>query len=243
MEPRLNTCFLGRTRVSIPNGISVGSIVLPRDAPECIARFCYSNPICLSVCYIREPWLNSFKMFSENNITNNNYYPRDLAHCTTLIIDLTLREQYKMLGERRWGMRKSDICDTKPAIIWSEAVYSQIYYRVHIKTRERPIDWWQIWWPRVNFGLCFCGTKFFHRGNIAHFLSERDEILQRWGSGQSTLFPEFRELWSGVHVIPCGGMHQSFTGALVTWQPSMFADSFSVLSIHHIARGLGASFL
>jgi len=42
-------------------------------------------------------------------------------------------------------------------------------------------------------------------------------------------------------------MHQPFTGALVKWffddNFPMFADSFSVLSIHCVARGLGASFL
>jgi len=40
-------------------------------------------------------------------------------------------------------------------------------------------------------------------------------------------------------------MHQSFTGALAKWffdNFPMFADSFSVLSIHCDARGLGAAF-
>jgi len=47
-------------------------------------------------------------------------------------------------------------------------------------------------------------------------------------------------------VIPCGDMHQSFTGTLVKWfidKFPMFADSVSVVSIHCVARGLGASFL
>jgi len=41
-------------------------------------------------------------------------------------------------------------------------------------------------------------------------------------------------------------MHQSFTDALVKWFYDNFfmcADSFSVLSIHCVARRLGASFL
>jgi len=61
--------------------------------------------VCLSVCYTRDPWLNRLA-FSENSITTN--YPRDMAHCTTLLIDLTL-----------WGisnMCKSGIWGTKPAI-------------------------------------------------------------------------------------------------------------------------------
>ena len=62
-----------------------------------------------------------------------------------------------------------------------------------------------------------------------------------------------RELWPTNfreaffhNVIPCGDMHQSFTDALVKWlfdNFPMFADSSSVLSIHCVARGLGASFL
>jgi len=47
-------------------------------------------------------------------------------------------------------------------------------------------------------------------------------------------------------VISCGDIHQSFTDVLVKWffnNFSMFANSFSVLSIHCVVRGLGASFL
>jgi len=47
-------------------------------------------------------------------------------------------------------------------------------------------------------------------------------------------------------VIPCGDMHQSFTEALVKWffdKFPMFADSFRLISIHCVARGLGSSFL
>jgi len=47
-------------------------------------------------------------------------------------------------------------------------------------------------------------------------------------------------------VIPCGNMHQSITHRLVKWffdNFPMFADSFRLLSIHCLARGLGACFL
>jgi len=61
------------------------------------------------------------------------------------------------------------------------------------------------------------------------------------------LFPDFRELfWSVGPVISCGDIHQSFSNTLVKWffdNFPMFANSFSVLSIHRVARGLGASFL
>jgi len=43
-----------------------------------------------------------------------------------------------------------------------------------------------------------------------------------------------------------GDMHHFFTDALVKWffyNFPMFADSFSVLSIHCVARGLDATFL
>jgi len=108
-----------------------------------------------------------------------------------------------------------------------------------------PIDTYSL--NFVNIGLLFQGeANIFDSGYMAHYLSQRDEIWQRWGSGQSKLIPEFRELLSWGPVIPCGGMHQSFTGILVKWfieNFPMFADSFSVLSIHCVPRGLGASFL
>ena len=50
--------------------------------------------------------------------------------------------------------------------------------------------------------------------------------------------------WSGGPVIPCGNMHQSFTRTLVKLffhNFPTFADSFNVLSIHCVARRLGAS--
>jgi len=60
------------------------------------------------------------------------------------------------------------------------------------------------------------------------------------------LFPEFRELWPGSPVMPYGDMHQSFTGTHVRWFVDnfpMFVPSFSILSVHCVARGLRASFL
>jgi len=67
------------------------------------------------------------------------------------------------------------------------------------------------------------------------------------GLANQNLFPDIRELWSGGLVIPCGDMHQSFTDAFVKWffdnYFPVFADSSRVVSIHCVARGLGASFL
>jgi len=90
----------------------------------------------------------------------------------------------------------------------------------------------------------FSGPKFFDSGYLAHYLSARGEIWQRLGLVNRNLFTEFRELWSGGPVIACGDMHQSFTDTLVKWlfdNFPIFADSFSVLSIHCVTRGLHAS--
>jgi len=143
-------------------------------------------------------------------------------------------------------MCKSGICYTKPAIFLKQnSLEPKLLQNVH-KTPVWPIDWWQIWRPMINFGLLFRGVKFFHHGYLVHFLSERDEIWQRWGLANWNLFPEFRKLWSGGPVIPCSDMHNYFTGTLLKWffdNFALFADSFSVLSIHCVARCLGASFL
>ena len=69
--------------------------------------------------------------------------------------------------------------------------------------------------------ICQSATKF---GNVGGLVNRN-------------LFPEF-------HVITCGDMHQSFTGTLSKWffdNFCMLADSFSVLSVHCVARGLGES--
>jgi len=99
----------------------------------------------------------------------------------------------------------------------------------------------------ANFGLLFRGTKFSCNGYLAHhFLSQRDEIWQRWGLASRNLLPEFRSLRSRGPVIPCGDMHQSFTSTLVKWfydDLPMFADRFSVLSIHCVTQRLGATSL
>ena len=65
----------------------------------------------------------------------------------------------------------------------------------------------------MNFGL------LFHKGYLAHFSSERDEIWQCYGSGQSTLSAR-------GPVIPFGVTHQSFTGTLATW----FFDNWPIFA-------------
>jgi len=92
----------------------------------------------------------------------------------------------------------------------------------------------------------FEGGKIFNIGYLECTLSVRVQrnlaLLWFCGSGQLKHIPEFHELWSGVlQSIPCGNMHQSFTGTLVKCffnNFPMFTDSFSILSIHCVAWGL-----
>jgi len=69
-------------------------------------------------------------MFSENNITTN--YPRNLAHCTTLLIDLTIGKHLQILGERQGVCAKVTLSIQNQRYLRNEAVYSQSYYRVSI---------------------------------------------------------------------------------------------------------------
>jgi len=51
---------------------------------------------------------------------------------------------------------------------------------------------------RVNFRHTFLGSNIFpQRIFRTVLLSERDEILQRWGLANRNVFPEFHERWSG----------------------------------------------
>jgi len=66
-----------------------------------------------------------------------------LAHNTTLVIDLILGGHLQILGEGRWVVYTSGVCDTKPAISLKRSSLGQTYYTVSIiETRVRPISWW-----------------------------------------------------------------------------------------------------
>ena len=90
---------------------------------------------------------------------------------------------------------------------------------------------------------------FFHKGYIGQFLSERNDIWSRYWSGCGHAIKTYSRiswLWCGGPAIPCANMHQFFADALLKWffdNVLVLADSFSVLSIHCVAWGLGASFL
>jgi len=99
----------------------------------------------------------------------------------------------------------------------------------------------------VNFGLLFRGTNFYSTTDISHtFCRSATKFRSVGGLANTNLFSKYRELWSWGPVISYGDMHQLFTGAVVKWFFNNFpmsADSFSVLSIHCVARRLAASFL
>jgi len=63
-------------------------------------------------------------MFSENNITIN--WLRDLAHCTTLVIDLTLGEHLQILGERRGDIYESGM-SLKRSSLEPNLLHTQLY--------------------------------------------------------------------------------------------------------------------
>jgi len=125
-------------------------------------------------------------------------------------------------------MYKSGICGTKPAIsyLWNKTVYMQSYYRVSTKTRVRSIDWWQIWWPRVNFGPLFW-EQIFYSGYLAHFLWEHNEI---WPSYDMNLGPGSRDTMRRHASI----FHWCTFKELFRQLP-MFTDSFNVVTIHCVS--------
>jgi len=69
--------------------------------------------------------------------------------------------------------------------------------------------------------LLFRGEKLSTTDILHTFLAEHNDIWSITifgrirGLTNRYIFPEFRELWSGGPVIPCGDMHQSFTDTLV----------------------------
>ena len=103
-------------------------------------------------------WLN--RLFSRK-ITSHHISGTWLT-ALILFIHLTLgniskhRAKEKGMCHWHWRYKTSDISETKE---------SRAKVTTAIETRVgplRPIDWWQIWKPRVNFGLLFRGAKFFH---------------------------------------------------------------------------------
>jgi len=99
----------------------------------------------------------------------------------------------------------------------------------------------------MSLGLLFQGQQQFLKADIWHIICQSATKFGNVGGlTNRNLFPELRELYSGGPVISCGDMHQSFADALSKWffgNFPMFADIYGVVSIHCVARALGASFL
>jgi len=79
----------------------------------------------------------------------------------------------------------------------------------------------------VNFDLLFPGAKFFHNGYLAHFVSEHDEMWQRWGLANFKLIPRisWTLVWGSRDTLR--RRHSSFTGILVKW----FFPTFVLVSL------------
>jgi len=137
---------------------------------------------------------------------------------------------------QKWHLRKtSDISETKkPRAKLTECIET----RVRLKIYRLP--WLQIWWHSVNFGLLFREHNFL-TVDISHsriLLVGAPQNLAALGDWPiETYSPNFVNF--GSRVPWCGDMHQSFTDALVKWffdNLPIFADSFSVVSIHCVTR-------
>ena len=84
-----------------------------------------------------------------------------------------------------WSLKRSGL---EPKLLQSVYRNSCTAYRLVTN-----LETYSKLWPN------FPAANFFHNGYLAHFLSERDEIGQRWRSGQSQLIPRIS---SGGPVIP-----------------------------------------
>ena len=131
---------------------------LLHNVQQCIAWYCHSNPVCLFVCYVRDPWLNRLMISTAWLISPGTWITA--LHCSSILLCGNIS---------KFWVKDEGVC-TEVAFaiqnqrcLWSKVVYSQTYHRVSIETRVWPIDWWQIWWPMVNFDLLFQRAKFFHK--------------------------------------------------------------------------------
>jgi len=143
-------------------------------------------------------------------------------------------------------MCKSDICDTKPAISLKrssvepkllQSVYRNLCMAYRLVTNL--VTYHELW-------PTFLGATFSTM-DISHtFYRSTTNFGLVKGVANRNYSPNFVNFGLGGPMIPCVDMRQSFTDTHVKWffgNFPMFADSFSVVSIHCIARGLGASFL
>ena len=135
------------------------------------------------------------------------------------------------------GYVQSGICDTKPAISLKrsglepkllQSVYRNLCtaYRLVTNLETSGDELWPTFWEQnfsttdISHTFCRSATKFGNVGGLAN----------------RNLFPEFGEVWSEGPVIPYGNIHQLLYTLVHYDNFPTCADSFSVLSIHCIAR-------
>ena len=133
------------------------------------------------------------------------------------------------------GIYKTGTWDTKPAIFLKRSslelkLLESVYRNSCTAYRLIKLVTYGELWPT------FLGSTIFPQG-ISHTLFVR---------AQRNLAANFVDFAPGP-VILCDDMHQSIrhrcSCKVVFQQLPMFADSFRLVSIHRIARALGASFL
>ena len=145
-----------------------------------------------------------------------------MAHSTTLLIVLTLGEHLQIVGERRDGYvqkwhlwyKTSDISETKQS---------------RAKVTTQCIDWWQIWWPSVNFGLLFQEQHFPQRISRTFLVGARRNLATLGVWPIETYSPNFMNFDPGItwYDVATHDMHQSFTDTLVKW----FFDNFPTICL------------
>jgi len=153
------------------------------------------------------------------------------------------------LGWKTRGLYKSGVCDTKPAIsLKRSSLEPKLLHSVYRNscTAYRLLTDLNLVIYGVNFYLLFLGAKFFHKRYLADFCPSatrfgRVTAFGAWPIKTYSLnFVNFDPVVPWYHAATC------ISPSIIKWffdNFPMFADSFSVLSIHCVVRGLGASFL
>jgi len=154
-------------------------------------------------------------MFSENNIATNLAQTPGSLHYTAHRSNF--RGTFPNFGWKRRGMYKSGICDTKPPISLKrsslEPKLLQSVYRnscTAYRLVTNLVTQGELW-------PTFPGSKIFPQRISRTFCRSVTKFGHVRGLANGNLFPEFRWILVRGPVIPCGDMHQSFTGALVKW--------------------------
>jgi len=143
---------------------------------------------------------------------------------------------------QKWHLRFKtiDISETKQSR--AKVIIDCLYLLTYL-VRVRPIDWWQIWRPIGWTLIFFSGEQNFSTRDISHtFWQSATKFGSARGLANRNLFPEVGPGVPWYHLATCIRPYW-YSCKVVFRQLPIFANSSSVLSIHCVARGLGATFL